>query len=81
MFLCNAPIAPGPGQERCVIPANIPNDVCSWIPGENLSRPDGPVLHLPTIGLPPLAMEIQHETGECAWCDAERWRNHVGVVS
>ena len=36
----------------------------------------GPILHLATPGYPGGA-DIQHPSGECVWCDAERWRKFV----
>ena len=34
-----------------------------------------PIQHMAAVGL--VGMEIQHPSGECAWCDAERWRSPI----
>lgn len=34
----------------------------------------GPVIHQPTPGYPG-GIDVQHPSGECAWCDAQRWRD------
>ena len=34
-----------------------------------------PIQHMAAVGL--VGMEIQHPSGECAWCDAERWRSLI----
>ena len=43
--------------------------------GNHWYRPVGPpppVTHLPVVGW--TETSIEHPTGECVWCDAERWR-------
>ena len=43
-----------------------------------VDTPAGPVVHLATSG-PALGIDIQHPSGDCVWCDAQRWRNVIAT--
>lgn len=38
----------------------------------------GPPVHQAAVGL--TGWQVQHPTGECAWCDAMRWRGLVAAA-
>ena len=63
--------------ERCVRNLYHPGQH-AWIVGENIASdvPTGPIIHMAAKGLVPQT-DIQHPDGECAWCDAERWRQQL----
>ena len=73
MTLCNA--TNPPFLEGCVRPLDHTGKH-SWVEGENIPPPwiPVPVIHLAVSGMPDGTMEIQHPSGECVFCDAERWR-------
>jgi hypothetical protein len=78
MTLCNA--TNPPFLEGCVRPLDHLGKH-SWVEGENIPPPwiPVPVIHLAVSGMPDGTMEIQHDSGECVFCDAERWRILAGI--
>lgn len=77
-MLCNHPHPDPTRAERCLMPEGVPHEGRhNYVDGENLNPSFFPAVHAPVSGWPAEVMDIQHLSGECIWCDGERWRKVV----
>ena len=84
MSLCNITGAPVTGDftgsEGCILTLNHLGPHY-WREEENVPLPPTPVVHLAVSGMPVGTMSIDHPSGTCVFCDAERYRSTmIGYV-
>ena len=60
-------------SSRCHYPEGHEGEHCSTSGRWYVVNP-GPIVHQATAGMPG-GIDIQHDEGECVWCDSQRFRD------